>query len=60
VIVAPPLFNGAVQDTKDAALELLVPLTEVGALGTVAGVIALLGAEAAPVPWALVAVTLKV
>jgi hypothetical protein len=61
VIVEPPLEAGAVNDTDACASPALaVPI--VGVPGTVAaaGVTELDGALAAPVPMALVAVTVKV
>ena len=60
VMVAPPLESGAVQETTDWALALDVAVTAVGAPGTVDGVAAADGAEADPVPTALVAVTVNV
>ncbi len=59
-MAAPPLEAGAVKDTTDWALALLVPETAVGAPGTVEGTTAAEGAEAGPVPELLVAVTVKV
>ena len=58
-MAAPPLLAGAVQVTVAEALpKVAVPM--VGAPGTVAGVTALDWAEAAPVPMALIAATVKV
>ncbi|MDR9453509.1 MAG: hypothetical protein RI542_06215, partial [Wenzhouxiangella sp.] len=59
VIAEPPSSTGAVQDTVASASP-AVAVTPVGALGAPRGVTALLAAEAAPVPSALVAVTVKV
>src|SRR5688572_9238134 len=59
VIAAPPLEAGAVKATVACALPpVAVPM--VGAPGTVAGVTLLDAADAAPVPIAFVAVTVKV
>jgi hypothetical protein len=60
VIVAPPLLTGAVQVTTEEALALDVADTPVGAPGTVAGVTVAEGRDAALLPAALVAVTVKV
>ena len=57
---APPLLAGAVQDTTDWVLAYEVADTAVGAPGIVAGVAGADGLEAALVPAALVAVTVKV
>ena len=60
--MAEPLADGAVHETVALALP-AVAVTLVGAPGTVAGmtgVTELEAAEAAPVPTALVAVTVKV
>ena len=62
VMALPPSLAGAVQETDDEALP-AVALTAVGAPGTVAGatgVTLLEGAEAALLPTALVATTVKV
>ena len=61
VIVLPPLLDGAVQFTVADPLP-AVAVTPVGAPGAVGalGVTALDGEEAGPVPFALVAVTVKV
>ena len=59
MIALPPLLAGAVKVTDACALPpVAVPI--VGAPGTVAGVTLLDAADAAPVPTALVAVTVKV
>lgn len=58
-IALPPAFVGAVQLTVACALP-AVALTPVGAPGVAEGVTALEGADAGPVPIALVAVTVKV
>ena len=55
----PPLEAGAVKDTVACAFP-AVAETPVGAPGTVAGVTELEAALAAPVPAALVALTVKV
>jgi hypothetical protein len=55
----PPLEAGAVQETEAEALPAVAD-TPVGAPGTVAGVTAVEGAEAEPVPVPWVAVTVKV
>jgi hypothetical protein len=60
VIVAPPLLAGAVQETVTSPEPATDAVTAVGASGEVAGVTALDSAEAAPVPLAFVAVTVKV
>ena len=57
--MAEPLEAGAVHETVTLVLA-AVAVTLVGAPGTVAGVTELEAAEAAPVPTALVAVTVKV
>ena len=54
------MLAGAVHDTTDWVLALDVAVTLVGTLGVVAGVAAAEGAEADPVPAALMAVTVKV
>ena len=59
VIVLPPLLDGAVQFTVADPLP-AVAVTAVGAPGSVFGVTALDGEEAGPVPFALVADTVKV
>ena len=59
MIALPPLLLGAVKLTVACALP-RVAVTPVGAPGTVAGVTALDGDEAAPAPTALLAVTVKV
>jgi hypothetical protein len=59
-VIADPLAAGAVQVTDMLPLLFTVALTAVGAPGSSAGVIPLDAAEAAPVPNALVAVTVKV
>jgi hypothetical protein len=58
-VTAAPPFNGALKAT-DAVPSPAVATTELGASGVVLGVTALLGAEATPVPMALVAVTVNV
>ena len=59
MIAEPPLLDGAVKVTLALALPAVaVPI--VGAPGTVDGVTLLDAADAAPVPSALVAVTVKV
>jgi hypothetical protein len=58
-MVEPPLLDGAVHETVTCALP-ATPVTPVGAPGMVAGVTALDGDDAGPVPTALVAVTVKV
>jgi hypothetical protein len=55
----PPSLVGAVQVTEAEALPAVAD-TPVGAPGTFAGVTAVEAAEAAPVPLALVAVTVNV
>jgi hypothetical protein len=58
---AEPLAAAAVHDTTDWALAYEVAVTDVGAPGTVfAGTTAFDAPEEAPVPAALVAVTVKV
>jgi hypothetical protein len=59
-MVAPPLDDGAVQDTTDWVLAFDDAVTPVGALGTTAGVAGADAADAGPVPAKLVAVTVKV
>ena len=59
LMAAPPLEAGAVQATVTEPLPAVTELT-VGAPGTVRGVTAAEGAEAGPVPTALVAVTVNV
>jgi hypothetical protein len=59
VIVEPPLFDDAVQDTAELALALEVAVTPVGAAATVAGVTVLERAEDTLLPAALVATTEK-
>jgi hypothetical protein len=59
VIVEPPLDEGAVKATETLALPAVaVPI--VGAPGTVAGVAEFEAEDGAPVPTALVAVTVQV
>jgi hypothetical protein len=58
-VIAEPPLKGADQEII-ALLSAASPATFVGASGTVAGVTALLAAEAEPVPIALVAVTVNV
>jgi hypothetical protein len=53
-------LDGAVQDTTDWVLAYEVAVTAVGAPGSVAGVAGADGVDAALVPAALVAVTVKV
>jgi hypothetical protein len=59
VTALPPFDDGAAQLTVACALP-AVAVTPVGAPGTVAGATEFDGAEAGPVPTALVAVTVKV
>jgi hypothetical protein len=60
VIALPPLFEGAVQETRAAAIP-AVAVAPVGLSGTVGpGVTLLEGPEGTPVPEVLVAVTVKV
>jgi hypothetical protein len=59
LVMAEPSLNGAVHETV-ADLLAAVAFTPVGASGTVEGTTALESTEAAPVPSALVAVTVKV
>ena len=59
VIGLPPLKAGATKATLTCELP-IVPTTPVGAPGTVAGITALDGADAGPVPDAFVAVTVNV
>ena len=59
-LIAAPLVAGAVQLTVMLPLLFTTAVTAVGAPGTSAGVIPLDAAEAAPVPTALVAVTVNV
>ena len=59
VIGSPPLFDGALHD-KVTEPSPAVPLTAVGAPGTVAGVMAAEGVEGVPVPALVVALTVKV
>lgn len=59
MIAEPPLLDGAVHDTL-AWPSPAVPVTAVGAPGTVAGVTADDADDAVPVPAALVAVTVNV
>jgi hypothetical protein len=54
------LSAGAVQDTTEEVFAVDVADTAVGAPGTVAGVAAAEAEEVAPVPTALVAITVKV
>jgi hypothetical protein len=58
-MAAPPLEAGAVKETVAWPLP-AVAVPMVGAPGTVAGVMLLDAAEAAPAPMLLVAVTVKV
>jgi hypothetical protein len=58
-MAAPPFDTGAVQLTVACAFP-PVALTAVGAPGTVAGVTLLDGADAAPMPTLLLALTVKV
>jgi hypothetical protein len=60
VIAVPPVNTGAVKATACVPTPVLVALTLVGAPGTANVVMELLAAEAAPVPTALVAVTVNV
>jgi len=60
VTEAPPLSAGAVQDTTEETFAVDVAETAVGALGTAAGVAAAEAVDVAPVPTALVAVTVNV
>ena len=60
VIAAPPLEAGAVKVTFIAVLEVAVAETAVGAPGTSIGVMELVATEAAELPLALVAITVKV
>jgi hypothetical protein len=60
VIAAPPVEDGAVQDTTDRPLALDLADTPVDAPGTVEGTAALDAAEALLVPIGFVAVTLNV
>ena len=59
MIADPPLLTGALQVNETCVLP-EVPATEVGALGTVRGVTAAETVDVAPVPAALVALTLNV
>ena len=59
-MVEPPVDAGALQVTTEEALPFEVPLTLVGAPGTVAGVTALEAREGNPEPTPLVATTVKV
>ena len=60
-MLAPPFDAGGVQDTASApVVEVAVAVTAVGASGAVAGTAAADGAEALPMPAALMAVTVKV
>lgn len=56
-IAAPPVFDGAVQDTTDWAFAAPVATTEMGAPGTVEGTTEADAEEAEPVPDTFVAVT---
>ena len=58
-MAAPPFDAGAVQLTFACAFP-AIALTAVGAPGTVAGITLLDGADAAPMPMLLLAVTVKV
>lgn len=59
VIAEPPFDPGAVKDTDTCAFP-AVPMTVVGAPGTVAGVTEFDGAEAGPAPAAFVATAVNV
>jgi len=59
-IDAPPLLDGAVQDTTDWAFAAPVADTAIGTPGTVEGTTEAEASEAEPVPEAFVAVTVKV
>jgi hypothetical protein len=59
-IDAPPLLDGAVQDTTDWAFAAPVADTAIGTPGNVDGIAAADATEAAPVPLAFVAVTVNV
>jgi hypothetical protein len=54
------LLEGAVHVIVEPAATALLPATEVGAFGTLAGIADELAADAADVPTAFVAVTVKV
>ena len=58
-IAAPPVFDGAVQDTTDWAFAAPVAETAVGAPGTVEGTTEADAEEAEPVPDTFVAVTVN-
>jgi len=61
VSAEPPLLAGAVQPMAiEVVVVPAVAVTPVGAPGVVAGMAAADGADAAPIPMALVAVTVKV
>jgi hypothetical protein len=60
VIWVPPLEAGAVQETSDCELALEVAVVLVGALGSVAAIVGVVGADEGLVPTALVATTVKV
>ena len=60
VITAPPFETGSVQDTTEETSTPELPLTEVGAPGTVEGNAEAEAEDAVDVPLALVAVTVKV
>ena len=59
MMALPPLLAGAVHETTAEALP-AVAATPVGAPGAVAGVTAVEGVDATPVPIAFVAFTVKV
>ena len=56
----PPLSVGAFHATTTLPSLSILPVTPVGAPGTVRGVIAADGTDASPVPMPLVAATVKV
>jgi hypothetical protein len=58
VIPEPPLFNGAVHDTTTWPFP-EVPVTNVGASGTVTGITPLEASEKAPIPTAFMAAVSK-
>jgi hypothetical protein len=60
VMAFPPLLAGATQETTEMAFAFEVAVTPVGAPGRLAGVATAEAVEAAEVPAAFVAVTLKV
>ena len=59
MIAEPPFDDGAAHETVAWAFP-AVAVTEAGASGTVAGVTGADGADAGPVPFALIAFTVKV